>query len=350
MAVHPSCVPIASAIPPLLAQRDGVLATLATLPPLDRWKALAEIGTLDRQIAEKQLQLDECQRQNQAGYEIEVVVLDTAAGPTPSLVGRLWNMSDGTPTLVTSQPVVSGAVAFATPPAGAPLGVTIQDSGPGAQGPDFRFGPLDELPRISPDNPTGRIEIVIGPPQSFTAADINRWFGASLPQHTTTALTGDVPGNVELTVSTLEISLGQNTIQLEAAGTANVTGALWGSQLVPFEVGLPLRFVLPPTPETDRLCDVAMTGSPTLSASGLLGSVLSALVPFLRTFVGGGNLPALRSALNEVLPRAVGAAFGLEELPPGAVASLRRIQVTPTAITIVPSLGAFGDALSTFQP
>ena len=104
-----------------------------------------------------------------------------------------------------------------------------------------RFGPLDELPRISPDNPTGRIEIVIGPPQSFTAADLNRWFGASLPQHTTTALTGDVPGNVEPTVDA-GVSARAKHDSAGGSGTANVTGAPWGSQLLPFEVGSPSAF------------------------------------------------------------------------------------------------------------
>jgi hypothetical protein len=32
------------------------------------------------------------------------------------------------------------------------------------------------------------------------------------------------------------------------------------------------------------------------------------------------------------------------------VISLRRFEITPTAVTIQPTLGAFGDVLSTFKP
>ena len=42
--------------------------------------------------------------------------------------------------------------------------------------------------------------------------------------------------------------------------------------------------------------------------------------------------------------------FGLDELPPGAVATLRSLEITPTGITIGMGIGAFGDGLSTFIP
>jgi hypothetical protein len=59
---------------------------------------------------------------------------------------------------------------------------------------------------------------------------------------------------------------------------------------------------------------------------------------------------AIRNAVNVGLPRAVAASFGVDELPPGAVASIRSLEISPNGIAIGVAVGAFGDVRSTFTP
>jgi hypothetical protein len=129
-----------------------------------------------------------------------------------------------------------------------------------------------------------------------------------------------------------------------------VTGPLWGAQLAPFELEVRLRLGLPVTPDLGSACDIRIAGSPSLSVAGPLGDIVTPFVPFFRDFVAAQALPQLRDGLNRAVPPAVAAAFGLDDLPPGAVASLRQLEITPMGITLAPTIGAFGDTLSTFKP
>jgi hypothetical protein len=150
MPVHPQCQPIANVIAGLETQRAAARAGLGGLSALARWQAFVLIGDLGRQILEQQALLDACQRQHQASYEADVVVLDTTNAPPASRTARLWSM-DGAPTELESAALAGGVFGFATQATDAPVGITIEEVGnPAVQGVDFRSGVLDELPRNHP--------------------------------------------------------------------------------------------------------------------------------------------------------------------------------------------------------
>jgi hypothetical protein len=351
MPLNPQCQPIANAIAGLEAQRAAVQAGLAALTPIDRWKALAQIGDLRRQITDQQAQLDECQRLHQASYEADVLILDTSNAAPGSRTARLWSM-DGVPTELESAPLVGGAFQFATHPTGAPIGITIEETGnPAVQGVDFRSGALEELPRKAPNDPSGRVEIVVGPTLTFTAEELTAWLEkVAVPLHTSNDIPAPLVGTVDVTVSNLSVDLFPGVIDIIALGTANVSGPLWGSQLAPFKLELPISLGLPRTPDAAYGCDVLIQGSPSLTVSGPLGSVLTSLAQTFVDFVGGQSLPVFRESINRSLPSAVAAMYGLDVPPPLSVVSLRSFDVTANAVTIEPTIGAFGDVLSTFMP
>jgi hypothetical protein len=347
--LNPACQQFATAIVTLEATRATVRAGLGALTPIDRWKALVQIGDLDRQILDQQEQLDTCERQHQADYEAEVVALDTSGGPPVSRTARLWSM-DEVPTELEDASVVGGVFQFASGLSNASVGITIEETGnPSVQGVDFRSGPLEELPRTSPADPGGRIEIVVGPALHFAERDFNRWLqGVEIP--TTSIEIPTLGGRADITVSNLTVALLTGAIDVVASGTANIAGPLWGSQLAPFKLEIPISLSLPLTPDSDRGCDLLIQGSPSVTVSGPLGSVLTAITQLLVDLIAGQSLPILRKAFNRAIPPAVAAIFGLEKLPRLALISLRKFEITPTGVTIQPTIGAFGEALSTFMP
>jgi hypothetical protein len=350
MPLDPQCQPIANAIAALESQRAAIHAGLAAMTPIDRWKALVQIGDLRRQIADQQMQLDQCQRLHLASYEAEVVVLDTSNAPPGSRTARLWSM-DGVPTELESAALVGGVFHFATNTAGTSIGITVEETGnPLVQGVDFRSGTLEELPRQAPEDPSGRVEIVVGPTLTFAAEELTAWLGEiAVPLHTSSDIPPPIPGTVDITVSSLSVTLLAGAIDVIASGTANVSGPLWGSQLAPFKLELPISLGLPHTPDSDYGCDVLIHGAPSLTVGGPLGSILTTLTQTFVDFVGGQSLPLLRTAINGALSSAVAAIYGLDEPPHLSVISLRRFEVTPGGVIIEPTIGAFGDVLSTFM-
>jgi hypothetical protein len=351
MPLNAQCQPFANAIAGLETTLAGVQAGLPGLAPIDRWKALAQIGDLKRQILDQQARLDECQRAHQASYEAEVVILDTSNAPPGSRTARLWLMA-GVPTELESAVLVGGSFQFATHPSGAPIGITIEEVGnPAVQGVDFRSGSLEELPRKAPGDPSGRVEIVVGPTLTFTAKELSGWLDAiAVPLHTSNDIPPPFGGTVDITVSSLSVTLLPGVIAIVASGTANVSGPLWGSQLAPFKLELPISLGLPHTPDAAYGCDVLIQGSPSLTATGPLGGILTTLAQTFVDFVGGQSLPVFREAINRALPSAVAAMYGLDRPPSSSVVSLRSFEVTPTEVSIEPTIGAFGDVLSTFMP
>lgn len=349
MPLNPACQPFANAIAALETTRATVGATLGALTPIDRWKALVQIGDLDRQILDEQEQLDACERQQQSPYEAEVVVLDTSGGPLASRTARLWSM-DAVPTELENASVLGGVFRFASGLSDSSVGITIEETGnPSVQGVDFRSGPLEELPRTSPADPGGRIEIVVGPTLNFTERDLKRWLlGIEIP--TTSIEIPTLGGRADITVSNLTVALLAGAMDVVASGTANISGPLWGSQLAPFKLEVPISLSLPLTPDSDRGCDLLIQGSPSVTVSGPLGSVLTTLTQLLVDLVAGQSLPILRLAFNRAIPPAVAAIFGLEKLPRLALISLRKFEITPNGVAIQPTIGAFGSAVSKFMP
>jgi hypothetical protein len=353
MPIDPACQPIADTIATLESDRDTIRAGLATLRPLDRWKALVQIGDLSRQIADQQVQLDNCQRQHAASYSADVVIFDTTGGPLASRQASLWQIEGTSATLMEQKPLSNAGLSFTTPPPTGPVGITIAETGnPAVQGVDFRSAPLEELPRKSASDPSGRIEIVLGPVLTFGVEEVEGWLSALvLPAHTSSPLNNPLfSGSVDIAWATVGVTLAAGRIQLSASGTVTITGSLIGTQSAPFSIDVPLRFGLPLTPGVDVGCNVRMAGTPNLTVGGQLGAIVNPLAPLFFDFVGGAALNVLRERVNEVLPRATAALFGLDDLSKVPRLSLRRFEITPTAVTIQPTLGGFGDVLSTFIP
>jgi hypothetical protein len=272
-------------------------------------------------------------------------------------------MDGNAPTVVEEAALQGGAFSFTSQLGAAqdriPLGITVDETNnPSIAGLDFRSGPLSELPRAAPNDPAGRIEIVLGPTVRLSADDLADWLAAiPLPQTGSIPITGmylagaDVAASAEITLAQLDATLAAGRVHLAAAGTARVSGLpLMGSLSAPFSLDVPLALALPQTPDTDQVCDILTRGTPQLDIGGPLGPILTAALPLLLNHVGGQALPRLRAALNEYLPFAIAAPFGLRALPAGAVPSVRRFEITPTEITLAATIGAFGDLLSTFQP
>jgi hypothetical protein len=352
MTVNVNCLPIVAAITNLEAQRAAIEAGVAALPPLDRWKAMVEIGDKTRQIADAQSALDTCQRTNLENYEAEVVIFDTTNAPPGARIARLWSMDGDVPTELEEASLVGGVFEFKTPSSGGPIGMTLEEIGnPAVQGVDFRSGTLIELPRKAPEDPQGRIEIVIGPTLTFTAEELDGWLDTIVvPLQTSTDIPPPLGGTVDIKVSGLSVILVPGAIDIVASGTANVSGPLWGSQLGTFTLELPISLGLPRTPDPDFGCDVLIHGTPSLTVGGPLGSILTSLSQVFIDFIGPQSLPVFRKAINRALPSAVAAIYGLEKPPRTSFVSFRRFEVTPTGVTIEPTISAFGDVLSTFVP
>jgi hypothetical protein len=352
MPVKPQCQPLANDIQALEGQKAALEAGLPAAPPLDRWKALAQIGELNMQILRKQADLDKCQRQNQAMYEAQVVVFDTTnAVPGPRLA-RLWSMDGGAPAELESAPLAGGMFQFTTDPSGGPIGITIEETGnPAVQGLDLCSGTLDALPRRAPEDPSGRIEIVVGPTLTFTAEELSGLLQTiEFPVQTT----GDIApslgvGKVDISLASLAVTLALGEVDVVANGTATLSGPMWGSVLAPFRLELPITLGLPQTPDPANGCDVLIKASPRLIAGGPIGGILMAVSQLFFDLAGGRALPVLRKAINRELPSAVAATFGLDKPPRGSVVSLRRFEITPAEVIIQPTISAFGDVLSTFM-
>jgi hypothetical protein len=348
--VNINCQSIADDITTAEGIRNTIRATLSASPtPQDLWTRLAEIGVQNREIARLQGLLDDCQRRWAAAYEAEVVVYDLAPGPTPPRQARLWLMDGGVPTVIETVPVTGTTLQFVTRMDRGPFGLTIED--PSVPGMDFRSGPVMELYRNSPQDPSGRIEIVVGPQVTFTEGDLNEWVGGvSLPQQTTIA-TADPGVSIELTLANLSVNLKTaGRISLAASGTAAVTAAALGSQLAPFTLEVPLSIGLPVTPDLGRICDLLVRGVPKLTADGPVGAILESVSNVVRDFAAAQALPIVGEALNRVLTQVMADIFGLDVLPEGAVPSLRGFDIQTTGVTLTATLGTFGDALSTYKP
>lgn len=359
MPVAQECQPFATAIENLEADITSIRATLPGLSAADRWKALADIGTKQRSIAENQRNLDVCQRQHaQVAYQADVVVFDTTGAAPGSRIARLWDMGGDAPVVVQEVPVQpAGTFTFTTHVTDAPVGLTIQQNGASpAPGVDFRAGPLPALPGIASTDPAaGRVELVLGPVLTITADDVVDWLSAvPLPQQISVPIPSlPVVGDghtAEITIASLDVSLRPDRIRIAGSGTARTSSPLLGALAAPFTLEVPITLGLPVAPGSEQVCDVILRGTPNLTVDGPLGPILTTMMPFFLNFVATATLPQLRSALNAEVPRAIAGLFGLQDVPPSATASLRQFEITPTEITLSAALGAFGDTLSTYQP
>ena len=341
----------------------------ASLPtdPLDRWKVLTEIGDKKRELEKTRLEIIQWRDQNAAEYEAALVVYDTsAAAPAPRLV-RLWRLDGVAPAVVEEQRVPltadpnhpgksSGTLKLNSVLTGVPIALTIQpDAAEAADGLDLNTGKLGELPRLKASDPSGQIELVLGPVLTLTADDLKDWLrSVPLPLHTSVPIPAlPVVGEsapAELTVTSLDATLHQDRIRIVGSGTARTSNSLVGSLVAPYTLEVPITLGLPLSPDAEQLCDVVVRGTPNLDVGGPLGPILSAILPFIVNFIATATLPYLRDVLDRELPGAIASMFGLDSPPEHATVSLRQVRITPAEITISAALGAFGTVLSTYTP
>lgn len=342
---------------------------LASLPndPLGRWNALAQIGEKRRQLAKKRLEILAWREQNSAGYEATLVVYDlSGASPPPRLV-RLWRMDGASPVVLedahvslapdpNAPGVFTGSLQLTNAREGVPVALTVQEDGAAAAaGLDLKTGQMEELPPLKASDPSGRIELVLGPVLTLTVDDVQDWLrSVPLPLQTsvpipTLPMFGE-SAPAELTVTNLDVTLQQNRIRITGSGTARTSNALVGSLSAPYTLELPITLGLPLSPDAPQLCDVVVRGTPNLSVGGPLGPILSAILPFIVNFLATATLPHLRTVLDRELPLAVASVFGLDGPLEGTTPSLREFSITPTEITLSAALGAFGTVLSDYRP
>jgi hypothetical protein len=349
MPVPPECEPLARSIQSLVVERTALRASLAALPTRERWRVMGEIGDLNLRIEGERLRFETCLNQHRAAYRASIVLFDTSEQPPPPgpRIAKLWRRRDAAPELFEEVPITDGALTFTRHrDAGGPIGVTIEETGdPRIKGPDLRSGWLPELPGTSLFDPDGRIELVLRA-ATISVAGWSQWVGTvEMPGTVSTPL-----GNAQITTVNVSVKPATGAIEVAASGEAKLplpTGTLAGT----FTFGASVQLqITSGSPDPTQQCEVKTRGTPTLTLGTTLAPVPGPIADLVRDALLKAAMSAIRNAVNAGLPRAVAASFGLDELPPGAVASLRSLEITPNWIAIGVAVGAFGDVLSTFTP
>lgn len=246
------------------------------------------------------------------------------------------------------------------------IGIRVLWSSPIDPGPLFRSGYFQTLPAPKPASPTGQIDIIEAPLQSFTEAQIATSLPtlpfALDPMNTITAL--PVPTITPTTVGT------PGTINVVAVGTSTGFGSTTLGAPVTFTYTAPV-LVSPSNKmdETGPPTEVVIV-SPKASAATLTfsstGSWMSALEAFLGNLLIGLFMPKVNQAITIALSKlisdkAIAAAAQLAggsstatTLPPGVVLSATRVTVGTvggvSGIHVVPALGMYGPLIKTLFP
>lgn len=349
MPVPTGCESLARNIRSLLQERAALLATLSDLPPRERWSRLGEVGELDQRIADERGRFETCLKEHHAAYRAGLTIIDTSPEPEPPRprIAKLWRRRGEGSEVLEEVAFDQDAFTFTRlREANAPVGVTIHVTGDSrVKGADFRSGWLTGLPGTSLDDPDGRVEVVLR--SASISSDAWRRWVASI------RLPGTVPtpyGDVTLSLSGLRFDLATGSVNGRAEGTAKLPLSV-GGMSVSFVFGASVQFsISPASPDPTTQCDVGIQARPTLTLGTTLGPVPQVIADTIRDTFATTLVTAIRDALNGGIPRAVAASFGLPELPPGAVPSLRFLEIAPGSISIGVALGGFGDVLSTFTP
>ncbi len=349
MPVPSECEALARSIQSLVVERTALLASLAALPPRERWRAMGTIPDLDQRIESERRRFETCLDKHHAAYRASIGLFDASEQPPPPgpRIAKLWRKRDATPELLEQVPITDGALTFTSRrDADGAIGVTIEETGdPRIKGPDLRSGWLLELPGRSLFDPDGRIELVLR--AATISIDMWRqWLGTvEMPGTVTTPF-----GTVTITTTNVSAKPATGAIEVAASGEVRVP-ALAGMLAGSFTFGVSVQLqITSSSPDPTQQCEVKTRGTATLNFGPMVAPVPGPIADLIRDAFLKAAVTAIRNAVNAGLPRAVATSFALDELPPGAVASLRSLDIAPNGIAIGVAIGAFGDVLSTFTP
>jgi hypothetical protein len=340
----PECQPIADAIASLSAQEENQLAALPGLSGVAKWKAMETLGTIRQQIAQQQALLADCIKSHPAGLTTQVSVTDLTGNSGPNRIARMWQLTAAGQAVKQTATVQNGAATFAML-AGSrqSFGITIEETDhPAVNGPDFRSGPLPATADPNAIDPASHIEIVILDSIVITA-DTLKQAAPPLPLQLSFPVGPAVTAGI--TVSDLQFTVNDGEISLTATGTATAAGTN-----SPFTFSNTFHLVPSFGMAPSGLVEILSGVPPSLTVSGLMGTVVHALAPLVASSLSDQAIKPLASLLNRTIGDLVASALGLPSIPFGSVLSIRQLTVGANGITVVPALGAFGATLSAFEP
>jgi hypothetical protein len=336
----PECQPIADAISTLQEQEQAQLADIAGLAGADKWSAMQVLGGIRQQISQQQASLDQCNQQHAADLTINVEVTDVPGTTGPNRIARLWKLASGQQTVQQTATIQEGSVTFpgVLGPSRQSFGVTIEGTDdPSVNGPDFRSGPLPPAPTPPANDSVSQVEIVILDPFDITPGLLAQ---AAPPLPIQTSF-----GGISFSVTTLQFTVANDAIGLAASGTASGMGV---NSTFTFQCTVQIAPSYSMSPS--KILEISPSTSPKLSMSGLAGSLLQTFATTISNMVDTAALQQLGLILNNFIANQVASSLGLSVLPSGSVLSIRQLQVDANGLSVTPVLGAFGTALSDFQP
>jgi hypothetical protein len=340
----PECQPIADAIASLSAQEENQLAALPGLSGVAKWKAMEALGTVRQQIAQQQALLADCIKSHPAGLTTQVSITDLTGNSGPNRIARMWQLTAAGQAVKHTATVQNGAATFAMP-AGSrqSFGITIEETDhPAVNGPDFRSGPLPATVDPNAIDPASHIEIVILDSIVITA-DTLKQAAPPLPLQLSFPVGPAV--TVGIIVSDLQFTVNDGEISLTATGTATAAGTN-----SPFTFSNTFHLVPSFGMAPSGLVEILSGVPPSLTVSGLMGTVVHALAPLVASSLSDQAIKPVASLLNRTIGDLVASELGLPSTPFGSVLSIRQLTVGANGITVVPALGAFGATLSAFEP
>src|SRR5262245_19286399 len=225
MPHSPECQPIVDLIASLSVQEKAKLDLLKTLSGVDKWKAMQELGTLRTQIAQQQVLLAECEKQDTADLTTQIDIIDLSGTSGTQRIGRVWQLTAaGAQTVTQKATVKDGLVTFVGIPGTArqSFGITIEEvDHPTVNGPDFRSGPLPAIVEPEAGDPAKRVEIVTLGAIVVTADSLNQ---AAPPLPIQSSFSAGLIGTIDIAVNTLQFVITAGNVSLSASGTASAAG------------------------------------------------------------------------------------------------------------------------------
>jgi hypothetical protein len=341
----PECQPIADLIATLSVQEKAKRDLLQTLSGVDKWKGMQELGTLRAQIAEQQVLLAECDKQHAADLTTEIEVIDLSGTSGTHRIARVWQLTAAGQAVKQTATVQDGLVTLAgiLGTARQSFGITIEEADhPTVNGPDFRSGPLPTTMDPEAEDPARRIEIVILDPMVITGDELSQ---AAPPLPIQLSFPVGPLGTIDIAVNTLQFVINKGDVSLSASGTASAAGAT-----SPFTFTNTFHVVPSFSMAPSVLLEILSGVPPTLSVSGLIGTVVSTIAPLVSSSLITQAVEPLAALLNKLISTQVARSLGLPSLPSGSVLAIRGLTADGETLTITPALGAFGTILSDFQP
>lgn len=336
------CQPIATQLAALEANAQTLRTDAQASVGQVAWTKLGQLAIVLQDIDRTKADLDACVAAHTGDVVYEVVFIDGGGGPaTGDRVAHIWDQTATPPARLTSLPIEDGSFALqGAMPATISIGV---EGVLAVAGPDFRSGPMP----VPAPGPSQRIEVVAGPTVTITPDDLTRW----LSSVTFVARRIDTgAGTVEVTATSIAAALSANTITLTGVGTLSIITGGGASQTSPFSASVSVGLVPSTTPAAIMPLELKKLGNPEVRIGGplaMFGAMINAALGFGLWDV---ILNQMREIARDEVHEATARALSLAKLPPDTTLSLRSVTVNNSGITFQPMIGAFGTALSTYQP